>query len=113
MRWKGRVATAALVTISAYAADVRITEADQRFKIKYGTYPPHVQRALQAKAERQKARTAKLFKHIDHNKDGRISESEWVKEGRCEHHFIDHDGDEDGFITQSEWQTITGERSGS
>ena len=113
MRWKYGLATAALVTISAYAVDVRITEADQRFKIKYGTYPPHVQRALQAKAERQRARAAKLFKNIDHNKDGRISESEWVKDGRCEHLFIDHDGDEDGFLTQSEWQIINGERSGS
>ena len=103
MRWKSRVALAALVTISACAAEVRITDADQRFKIKYGTYPPHVKRAMKEKAERQKARAANLFSRIDRNEDGRISESEWTKSGRFEEHFFAHDRDEDGFLTHSEW----------
>jgi EF hand len=111
--WKFQVALTTLAMMTAYAADVRITDADQRFKIKYGTYPPHVERALQAKADRQKARTAKIFKSMDHDKDGRISESEWNKVGRSAHDFIDHDRDEDGFITRSEWQSGAGERSGS
>jgi Ca2+-binding EF-hand superfamily protein len=103
MRWKSRVAIAALVTISACAAEVRITDADQRFKIKYGTYPPHVQRAMQAKAEERKARMTKLFSRIDRNEDGRISESEWRKSGRSEERFFAYDRDENGFITHSEW----------
>ena len=103
MRWKCRVAIAALVTISVYAANVRITDADQRFKIKYGTYPPHVQRAMKQKAEQQKARAANLFSRIDRNDDGRISESEWTKSGRSEERFFHLDRDEDGFLTHSEW----------
>ena len=111
--WKLQVALTTLAIMTAYAADVRITDADQRFKIKYGTYPPHVERALQAKTEREKARTAKIFKSMDHDKDGRISESEWTKVGRSAHDFINRDLDEDGFITHSEWQSGPGERSGS
>ncbi len=111
--WKLQVALTTLAIVSAEAADVRITDADQRFKIKYGRYPPHVERALQAKADRQNARTAKIFKSMDHDKDGRISESEWTMVGRSAHDFIEQDRDEDGFITRSEWQAGISERSGS
>lgn len=111
--WKLRVALTTLTMITAHAADVRITDADQRFKIKYGTYPPHIERTLQAKSDRQKARMAKIFKSMDRDKDARISESEWTKVGRCAHHFTDHDRDEDGFITHAEWQAGLDERSGS
>src|SRR5690242_13330769 len=46
------VLLAALVgSAPAMFAQVRITDADERFRIKYGRFPPHIERARKAETE--------------------------------------------------------------
>src|SRR5436190_7214038 len=51
--------TAALVLAvasMAQTAEVRITDHDQRFRTKYGVWPPHVRRAIETEQARERSR---------------------------------------------------------
>ena len=94
-----------LLATATYAADPRITDADQRFRIKFGIWPPHLQKSSN--------KTIDEFGRLDADRDGRISLKEWKKQNRCPCQFEDRDKDSDGHITRSEWHSETVEASGS
>ena len=66
-------------TGTIHAADVRITDHDQRFKAKYGVWPPHIRKSIEAekqeRARREDARrvaqkqTAEDADNSQENKD--------------------------------------------
>src|SRR3954465_3641186 len=72
-----------------------ITDSDERFRIKYGRYPAHV--------EQSRNRMADMFGKLDRDGDGRISRTEWKKHSRCSCSFTDRDENADGDITRAEW----------
>lgn len=77
------------------AVEPRVSEADERFRWKYGVYPPHVR-----KAREDKKKTA-AFRKADRNRDGVVSRAEWkVPAGTFE--AADKDGD--GHISEAEWK---------
>ena len=56
-------AAAALVS-SLAAADTDITDADRRFRAKYGTWPPHVRSALEDQKRTERSRAVNAFSKL-------------------------------------------------
>lgn len=104
-----RVSAAALLALlsapAIFGSDRAITDFDERFRIKYGRYPAHV--------EERRNKTTDRFSRLDQNGDGRISRQEWKRHQSCLCEFSDRDRDGDGHITRSEWHAADEERSGS
>jgi hypothetical protein len=95
-------AAAALVS-SLTAADINITDADRRFRAKYGTWPPHVRSALEDQKKNERSRAADSFSKLDRDGDGRLTRSELRRTGGCTCHFDRLDKDGDGALSRSEW----------
>jgi hypothetical protein len=105
-----------LILASCAVAAQHITDADERYRIKYGRYPQAVEHRERQLIEAWKNRSEQLFKQLDVNKDGRVTEREalavhrrlfstrksataWVAR------FQAADADLDGIVTRDEWRT--------
>jgi hypothetical protein len=91
------ICAVAALTSSLAAADINITDADRRFRAKYGTWPPHVRSALEDR------RAADAFSNLDRDRDGRLTRSELRRTAGCTCHFDRLDKDGDGALSRSEW----------
>jgi hypothetical protein len=100
---------------SAVAAQ-KMTDADERHRIKYGRYPRHVEEREQRLLSALKERSEQLFRQLDLNKDGKVTDREattaysrmfssrrsatvWLER------FQAADGDMDGIVTLQEWRS--------
>lgn len=113
MKLNGKWALSALIGVTALAgslcaADGRITNADERFRLKYGVYPPHVRQMLKESAATQTAgKTDAAFGKADKDRDGMISRAEWRSSDGL---FDTVDADGDGRISAAEWKARGAER---
>jgi hypothetical protein len=88
---------------------------NERFRAKYGRYPPAIEKQHEEWRVAWKERAHKLFHHLDKNRDGAISHKEWRTAnaflnriaGPVTHPELDHD--RDGAITLSEWTRSSGD----
>lgn len=73
---------AALVFVAAataYAAEVRITDHDQRFKAKYGVWPPHVRRAMEGEQDRERGRQQEAKRSAKTDSRSKAGQTDEVK----------------------------------
>jgi hypothetical protein len=105
-----------LILASCAVAAQHVTDADERYRIKYGRYPQQVEQRERQLIEAWKNRSEQLFKQLDVNKDGRVTDREaLVAHGRLLStrktasawlaRFHAADSDFDGVITREEWRT--------
>jgi hypothetical protein len=110
----GTVAAAAIFILSAgssiFAQDTRASDAAERYRIKYGRYPPRTEAKEWDIAEEWRKRSDRLFKRLDIDRNGSISEHEWSE---AEVLFSRIDPNRDGRISAAEITAAHAERFGS
>ena len=103
-----------VLTFASCALAQQITDADERHRIKYGRYPPHVEQRDRRLLEAWKNRSEPFFRQLDANKDGKVTEREALAVHRRMFsarksaspwlaRFRAADADLDGVITAQEW----------
>ena len=111
-----------IVLASCAFAAQRVTDAEERYRIKYGRYPRHVEERERELLDAMKKRSEPLFRQLDANRDGKVTEREaaaWHRRTFSARkssavwlsRFNAADTDQDGIVTAQEWRT-RGEQAG-
>jgi hypothetical protein len=79
----------------------------ERYRIKYGRYPPQAEVKDWHVGDEWRKRSLRLFRRIDANRDGNLSEREWSEATRL---FSGIDANRDGRISSAEVTAAHAER---
>jgi hypothetical protein len=109
------MATVVLGLGATYAQST--TDADERYRAKYGRYPARVEAQHHELQMAWKEKAEHLFNKVDGNKDGSITKREWHQSRELlsrahrakavadhDDHFYALDANDDGKVSKEEWK---------